>query len=202
MDPGQVDVNAHPQKLEVRFRDSRRIHDFVFRTLEKVLADTRPSANSPGSAPLDWLTGAQFSGPGRFSLPEAAAHSSADAYRRYLSPNAAGEGAQVPGAQDGWRTAGAGNGGAPDAPLGYAIAQLHGIYILAQSAEGLVLVDMHAAHERVVYEDMKKLLAGNTAQQQLLMPEILSVTAAQADVAESHLHGICRVGIWGLTRGT
>lgn len=182
MDPGQVDVNAHPQKLEVRFRESHRIHDFVFRTLEKVLADTRPSANSPGSAPLDWLTG---SSQARFTLPEAAAHSSADAYRRYLSPIATGEGvADAPAA---------------DAPLGYAIAQLHGIYILAQSAEGLVLVDMHAAHERVVYEDMKKLLAGDTAQQQLLMPEILSVTAAEADVAESHLTEFAALG-FGVSR--
>jgi DNA mismatch repair protein MutL len=185
MDPSEVDVNAHPQKLEVRFRDSRRAHDFIFRTLEKVLADTRPSAESPGSAPRDWLTGGAQ---GRFTLPQAAVHASADAYRSYLSGPAA-EG--IAGVQD--------NGATHDAPLGFAIAQLHGIYILAQSAEGLVLVDMHAAHERVVYEDMKKLLAGDTAQQQLLMPETLSVTTAQADLAEAHAQEFAALG-FGVTR--
>ena len=84
------------------------------------------------------------------------------------------------------------------APLGYAIAQLHGVYILAQTAEGVVLVDMHAAHERVMYERMKKLLAGQTAQQQLLMPEILHVTPAQAEAAEAHAAGICGAGFRGL----
>ena len=84
-------------------------------------------------------------------------------------------------------------------PLGYAIAQLHGVYILAQSADGMVLVDMHAAHERIMYEGMKKLLAGNTAQQQLLMPEILHVTPAQADMAEAHAQEFAALG-FELTR--
>lgn len=192
LDPSQVDVNAHPQKLEVRFRDSRRIHDFVFRTLEKILADTRPTGDSAGSAPADWLTGASnFAGgshfaaapsQAHFALPEAPRHSSADAYRSYLG----GASAQV---RDEPLEQGLLNGAAPlttSAPLGYAIAQLHGVYILAQSAEGMVLVDMHAAHERIMYEGMKKLLAGHTSQQQLLMPEVLHVTPAQADAAEDH----------------
>jgi len=206
MDPSLVDVNAHPQKLEVRFRDSRRVHDFVFKTLEKVLAGTQPSAESAGSAPADWLTGAsRFAGAGgpaqaRFTLPEAPQRASADAYRSYLSPATAEVREQWPRPADlnGDASAEAASAEAA-APLGYAIAQLHGVYILAQSAEGMVLVDMHAAHERIMYEGMKKLLAGDTAQQQLLMPEILNVTPAQADAAEGHLQEFAALG-FGVTR--
>ena len=188
MDPALVDVNAHPQKLEVRFRDSRRVHEFVFRTIEQVLSATRPSAESAGSAPADWLTGtSRFQGSlhpsqSHFMLPEAPrAQAPVDIYRGYLTPSAVDVREEAP-AQD------------TDAPLGYAIAQLHGVYILAQSADGMVLVDMHAAHERVMYESMKKLLAGHTAQQQLLMPEILHVTPAQADVAEGHFQEFAALG--------
>ena len=192
MDPSCVDVNAHPQKLEVRFRDSRRVHDFLFRTLEKVLAATRPSDQSAGSAPSDWLTGASgFAGTSqaRFALPEAPPRAGVDAYRGYLSSASAEvREAYFPAADadSGRRDA--------EAPLGYAIAQLHGVYILAQSPDGLVLVDMHAAHERIMYEGMKKLLAGDTAQQHLLMPEILQVTPAQADAAEGHLQEFAALG--------
>jgi DNA mismatch repair protein MutL len=190
LDPTAVDVNAHPQKLELRFRDPRRIHDFLFRTLERVLADTRPSAESAGSAPLDWLTGsAQHShrtppNQARFVLPEGRpARPGEDAYRDLVARPELGV-----GETDGH-----------DAPLGYAIAQLHGVYILAQSADGMVLVDMHAAHERVMYERMKQLLGGNTAQQQLLMPQILHVTTAQAEAAEMHAEEFAALG-FGVTR--
>jgi DNA mismatch repair protein MutL len=230
LDPALVDVNAHPQKLEVRFRDSRRIHDFVFRTLERVLADTRPSAESAGSAPLDWLTGSarfdRVAGPSqaRFMLPEGRpSRPGEDAYRDLVQRGGVGEalstgeylgvGLGVGGAlgglsDDGQRIpAQQFNGGPADgerpgddaAPLGYAIAQLHGVYILAQTAEGIVLVDMHAAHERVMYERMKKLLAGHTAQQHLLMPEILHVTPAQAEVAETHAPEFAALG-FGVSR--
>jgi len=202
LDPSGVDVNAHPQKLEVRFRDSRRVHDFVFRTLERVLAGTRPSAESAGSAPLDWLTGSARFGEGpaapaqsRFVLPEGrAAQPGQDAYRALLerADLAVLEG---PGGE---RTGDARpiNGGAP---LGYAIAQLHGVYILAQTADGMVLVDMHAAHERVMYERMKKLLAGETAGQQLLVPEIIHVTPSQAEAAETHSQEFAALG-FGVSR--
>jgi DNA mismatch repair protein MutL len=225
LDPTAVDVNAHPQKLEVRFRDSRRIHDFVFRTLERVLADTRPNAESAGSAPLDWLTGsASFDRPAppnqaRFVLPEGRAlRAGEDAYRSLVARAeigvGVGEGIGIGGgvgdgadggvglgggAGFGQGVGGAGFGegvgeGAGAAPLGYAIAQLHGVYILAQTADGVVLVDMHAAHERVMYERMKKLLAGETAQQQLLIPEILHVTPAQAEAAEAHAQEFAALG--------
>jgi len=199
LDPSQVDVNAHPQKLEVRFRDSRRVHDFVFRTLEKVLAETRPSAQSAGSAPADWLTGAAgFAADAprqaHFALPDAAHRASADAYRAYLSPALSPASAQV---REESPAPGPLNGAIPhgtSSPLGYAIAQLHGVYILAQAADGMVLVDMHAAHERIMYEGMKKLLAGETSQQQLLMPEVLEVTPAQADMAEEHRQEFLALG--------
>ena len=228
LDPTAVDVNAHPQKLEVRFRDSRRIHDFVFRTLERVLSDTRPSAESAGSAPLDWLTGsARFDrvappNQARFVLPEGRPpRPGEDAYRSLVERRDSGlsVGEGQPGSPehfhgsmlDGGRPAGNDQSAegahlrgdahshSDAAPLGYAIAQLHGVYILAQTADGIVLVDMHAAHERVMYERMKKLLAGQTAQQQLLMPEILHVSPAQAEAAEVHAAEFAALG-FGVTR--
>jgi DNA mismatch repair protein MutL len=165
--------------------------------LERVLADTRPSAESAGSAPLDWLTGsARFDGvappsQARFVLPEGRApRLGEDGYRELVAR------------ADFGAAAGSGVGEQPingAAPLGYAIAQLHGVYILAQTAEGVVLVDMHAAHERVMYERMKKLLSGHTAQQQLLLPEILHVTPAQAEAAETHVEQFAALG-FGVSR--
>jgi DNA mismatch repair protein MutL len=212
LDPSMVDVNAHPQKLEVRFREARRIHEFLFRTVERALAGTRPTTDSAGSAPTDWLTGSAAYTPvaapsqAHFHLPEATRHRGADAYRGFLESGVAEAG--VAG-QWGAANAAAWNGAtrgampSPDAvaaagtaaaPLGYAIAQLHGVYILSQSADGMVLVDMHAAHERVMYEGMKKLLLGETAHQQLLVPEILHVAPTHAEAAEVHAAEFAALG--------
>jgi DNA mismatch repair protein MutL len=203
MAPEFVDVNAHPQKLEVRFRDSRRVHEFVFRTVEAALASTRPMGDSVGSAPVDWLTAsAAYSGSGtyagggahrdprgpetqsRFHLPEMRAPAPpADRYRDLLEVR---EGSPA--------TNGALNAPTDVPPLGFAIAQLHGVYILAQTADGMVLVDMHAAHERILYERTKKLLQGQTAQQALLVPEIIKLSPAQADAAEAHAGEFAALG--------
>jgi DNA mismatch repair protein MutL len=202
MDAALVDVNAHPQKLEVRFRESRGVHEFMFRTLERALAATRPSGDSAGSAPLDWFTAATRAAEslpprqGRFALPERAATYGAALFR--TSPPhglAVRDGPR----EDQGEGRGEGQGEGWEFPLGFAIAQLHGVFILAQTADGLVLVDMHAAHERVMYERMKKLLAGETAEQQLLVPEILSVTPAQAEAAELHAAEFAALG-FTLTR--
>jgi DNA mismatch repair protein MutL len=213
LDPTLVDVNAHPQKLEVRFREARSVHDFMFRTLERALAETRPSAASPGSASLEGLRlGARAHGfapsQHRFALPERPEPGAIEGYWQLLSGDAArsGEHAAFSSHPSGVRDeerAGVGGEGADVSedgpPLGFAVAQLHGVYILSQTADGLVLVDMHAAHERVMYERMKRLLSGETAQQHLLVPDVLKVTPAQAEAADAHGAEFAALG-FALTR--
>ena len=174
LDPKLVDVNAHPAKLEVRFRDSRQIHDFVFRALERALAETKPDLAAPGA-----LRPGAFGGGGpRAPWPSSAASAQALALPAPLL-------ARLDGAHAGWSIAAAVRESAaePQAslphcpqPLGTALAQLHGAYILAQTEEGLVLVDMHAGHERVLYEKFKaESAAAGLASQHLLEPLVIEV---------------------------
>ena len=206
LDPSQVDVNVHPSKHEVRFRDSRQVHDFIYRTLHKALADIRPEglpANSERAGYAAASTEGQLSQQGSMALAEptiayhgAAGHSSSSypVASHYSSSTAQGGGfstnhQQLYGTESSGSAAAdalarpAEDGEIP--PLGFAIAQLKGIYILAENAEGLIVVDMHAAHERITYERMKTARDDSGIQAQpLLVPVSLSLSEKEAECAE------------------
>lgn len=196
LDPARVDVNAHPAKHEVRFRDSRLVHDFVFRTVQEALAATMPGTASvslsagsymPASAP-----GYRPSGLMPQQMPMDVAETMA-AYANLHMPLP-----QAPAA-DGVAPA-APVSGVP--PLGFALAQLHGIYILASAPEGLILVDMHAAHERITYERMKLALQqGHVVTQPLLVPVNVPVSRREADLAEREAASLAASGFVVERRG-
>jgi DNA mismatch repair protein MutL len=195
LDPKLVDVNAHPAKLEVRFRDSRQIHDFVFRALERALADTKPnltavpaadSSSVLGSARTDgggsYISSTGYGGNGRHSSTGAHFGSSGTLplYEPTRSPWAIVDSVREPAEH--YPGAATPLESGSDQPLGTALAQLHGIYILAQNREGLILVDMHAAHERVLYERLKIQQGGaDPASQQLLEPIVVELKGHEVD---------------------
>ncbi|GAB0081168.1 DNA mismatch repair endonuclease MutL [Pseudomonas syringae pv. tomato] len=221
VDPAAVDVNVHPTKHEVRFRDGRMVHDFLYGTLHRALGDVRPENQLGGSVPaaaeprptgpdagefgpqgemllannvLEQPQGEPFARPAgggsgsgyQYSprpttgVPVAEAQS---AYREFFAP--------LPGTTP---------SALPESPsdippLGYALAQLKGIYILAENAHGLVLVDMHAAHERIMYERLKIAMANEgLSGQPLLVPESIAVSQREADCAEEHITTFQRLG--------
>ena len=177
LDPTQVDVNAHPQKLEVRFRDGRGVHDFLFRTVERALAAAGAEAgDAPPVLPRALIGGDPPPFHGSLALGEP--------WSVYAMPAAASNGATVSAASP------------VEAPLGQAVAQIHGIYIVTQTAEGMALVDMHAAHERVIYERLKSALdAGGGARQALLVPATVETSAADAAAAAEHQDELAAAGL-------
>jgi DNA mismatch repair protein MutL len=190
IDPTQVDVNAHPAKLEVRFRDGRHVHDFLFRSVEGALRNTY--AGAPGAAPPP--TDADSLLPAQGSVPMWPAKGHTSFGLRIAEPPAPAYTAVAREASAAVSTSAQVDAQAP--PLGFALAQLHGIYILSQAPDGLILVDMHAAHERTTYERMKTALnAGPIASQPLLMPVPIAVTPAEADLFEEHAATLARAGL-------
>ena len=173
LDPATVDVNVHPAKTEVRFRDARGIHQFVFHALQRALA-TPLAAASPSHAvpPAPTFTN-RFPQQTSFAMREPAVTAYLDFAQQALSAAPEPE---------------------RDAPLGHALAQLHGIYILAENAQGLVLVDMHAAHERILYERLKAGTDAAPAIQTLLVPVLFSATASELACAEAHQETLQTLG--------
>jgi DNA mismatch repair protein MutL len=185
IDPERVDVNVHPTKIEVRFRDAREVHEVVRRAVEAALA--APRAAGPGIA----ATAAPAVLPLRPALPPS--------YAMPRGPMQPGLALQQVAALYEARPAAAPPAALPagtDWPLGRALAQLGGIYILAENTQGLVIVDMHAAHERIVYERLKRQLGTSSLEAQaLLIPATFAATLAEIASAETHAHTLAALGL-------
>ena len=204
MDPTRVDVNVHPAKSEVRFRDQRLVHDFLYRSLHRALAATRAgevgseplrlpeaaaqvASSSPGPSTQGYAAATPF---GAFQTPlrlnvRDQVSAMAALYGTPQTPREPAAAAHAPTQAE----------AAHEHPLGYALAQLHGIFILAESAEGLVVVDMHAAHERISYERLKRAQEGEGIRAlPLLVPMVLAVSEREAAAAEEHAKALAALG--------
>ena len=219
IDPALVDVNVHPAKTEVRFRDSRAMHQFVFHAIQRTLAAPVQNDNRDLAVPADALPG---SSPQAYTASPSptTGHSAAPAYAQYAPPlrHQGSLGVAEPAAAAylafakatqniGTTTYASGNPPSTPQfspnetvdrdgpPLGYALAQLHGIYVLAQNARGLVLIDMHAAHERILYEKLKTAFDNRQiATQALLIPAVFSAEPLDIAAVEEHREALAELG--------
>ncbi|WP_331351098.1 DNA mismatch repair endonuclease MutL [Cellvibrio sp. UBA7671] len=216
LDPSTVDVNVHPTKHEVRFRDNRSVHDFIYSSLHHALARVRPEDTlakrelgegadeaagvNPfalsSAKPIQGIAAGEFKGQESIGFRAAANVNYSSGYQSNYQPAAISPGAvreqmasygELHRPANPTATYAMPDSGSEDIPpLGYAIAQLKGIYILAENAQGLIVVDMHAAHERITYERMKESFAcGGIQTQPLLVPESIAVSQKEADCAEN-----------------
>ena len=189
LDPSLVDVNVHPTKHEVRFRDSRFVHDFLFSSLYKSLSEVTPVDQLETSKELNQLNST-------FDLPQKmnenndggfnqGALSLVDGKRNFLESGDKSDDFSI-----------AENQRTDVPPLGYAIAQLHGVFILAQNDQGLVIVDTHAAHERITYERMKRALADDGLKTQtLLVPISIALSHTEVDYVEDNKTALLELGL-------
>jgi len=187
IDPGAVDANVHPAKTEVRFREARAVHQFVRHAASRALSGAAGETPTPVAAP-DPMGERLVPRPHAFQPSLGVAQPVAAYAAMFERASAAGSSAAAvtealrPGAET-------------DPPLGYALAQLHGVYVLAQNRQGLVLVDMHAAHERILYEQLKTALdAASVSAQQLLVPFTFHADAADVATVEEHGEVLAALG--------
>jgi DNA mismatch repair protein MutL len=199
LDPALVDVNVHPSKIEVRFRDSRAVHQFVFHAISRALAQTAPSTVDEAAAPLvsssaalPWIREQRQASFGmQFSTGLGVAQTTAEYGALFSEPSPALFTATQP------QSAAPPTHALPDEefPLGFALAQLHGIYVLAQNRKGLVLVDMHAAHERILYEQLKNALDADALQvQPLLIPVTFHADPVEVGTVEENPDALKSLG--------
>ena len=223
LDPDVVDVNVHPTKHEVRFRDGRMVHDFLYSSLHHSLADARPNdgdtsevlASEPAAAEEAPADTARWQQQGMALAPSSDRHPGGERVRRFMQGYQAlhpdhEETLLTPQTSAAEKMPSESHGTVREAPvtmpeadptsappLGFALGQLHGVYILAQNVHGLVLVDMHAAHERIVYERMKNQLAATRGidTQPLLVPVSLAASRTEVATVESERGAIAKLGV-------
>ncbi|HTH94352.1 MAG TPA: DNA mismatch repair endonuclease MutL [Rhodocyclaceae bacterium] len=190
LDPRGVDVNVHPAKTEVRFRDSRGIHQFVFHVLQRALAAPVQAAITHDTTSPSSLSANDYAPPLQYQTTLAVAEPVARPYLEFAR-------SAIDAAAGAMPISLINPSGPPSTvpPLGYAVAQIHGVYVLAQNEHGLIIVDMHAAHERILYERLKNALdAGTPPSQPLLIPALIHASEGEIACASEHAETLQQLG--------